>query len=294
MRAGLAQPTAEQKGRRADLPDAMRAKMEAAFGADLSAVKLYESEAVADAGAEAVTRGNEIAFALGILDFTSFGGQALLGHEISHVVSQQRGEVAGGGFLNDHALEARADREGAMAAAGQQISMPTAALSSVSAAPAAGPMQAKKKSKAEKLAEERAEEGLYLDMLKKRRGERSNWDEYEGHGAAMLDDEEESHFAKLSNKHWKRLKKKTSNAEFYDEIGSTAKNNDYAGIPKWAMKWYDKHERKKSRWSGKKGWGTQEEYRMKQAVEAEKRRKLKEEEEQILGASRFDAEHIFI
>ena len=144
LRSGMAQPTPEQMGHRVDLPEAMRTKMENAFGADLSAVKLYESEAVANAGAEAITQGSSIAFAPGMLDFTSFGGQALLGHELSHVVSQARGEVTGGGFLNDHALEARADREGAMAATGQQIAMPTAAMSSVSAASAAGPMQAKK------------------------------------------------------------------------------------------------------------------------------------------------------
>ena len=145
LRAGAAKPTAAQKGHRVDLPDAMRTKMENAFGADLSAVKLYESEAVADAGANAVTQGSEIAFAPGMLDFSSYGGQALLGHELSHVVSQARGEVTGGGFLNDHALEARADREGAMAAAGQTVTAPTAAMSDVSAAPAAGPMQADKK-----------------------------------------------------------------------------------------------------------------------------------------------------
>ena len=144
LRAGAAAPTREQMGHRVDLPDAMREKMENAFGADLSAVKLYESAAVRDAGAEAVTQGSSIAFAPGMLDFTSYGGQALLGHEISHVVSQARGEVTGSGFLNDHALEARADREGAMAAAGQQIAAPTSAMSSVSAAPAAGPMQAMK------------------------------------------------------------------------------------------------------------------------------------------------------
>ena len=144
LRAGAAKPTREQMGHRVDLPDVMRAKMENAFGADLSAVKLYESETVADAGADAFAQGTNIAFAPGMLDFTSFGGQALLGHEISHVVSQQRGEVTGGGFLNDRALDARADREGALAAAGQQITAPTAAMSSVTAAPAAGPMQAKK------------------------------------------------------------------------------------------------------------------------------------------------------
>ena len=106
LRSGAAKPTQEQMGHRIDLPDAMRTKMENAFGADLSAVKLYESQAVADAGANAVAQGANIAFAPGMLDFTSYGGQALLGHEISHVVSRARGEVTGGGFLNDPALDA--------------------------------------------------------------------------------------------------------------------------------------------------------------------------------------------
>ena len=90
LRSGTAMPTPGQKGRQVSLPDAMRAKMENAFGADLSAVKLYESQAVADAGAHAVTQGSEIAFAPGMMDFSSRGGQALLGHEISHVVSQAK------------------------------------------------------------------------------------------------------------------------------------------------------------------------------------------------------------
>ena len=148
LRTGAVQPTSELLGRPVDLPGAIRAKMEASFGADLSAVKLYESQAVADAGAEAVAQGSRIAFAPGALDFASASGQALLGHELSHVVSQARGEVAGSGFLNDAALEARADREGAMAAAGEQVyaGPVTTALSSASAAPAAGPMQASKES----------------------------------------------------------------------------------------------------------------------------------------------------
>ena len=147
LRSGAAIPSPEQMGHRVDLPDAMRTKMENAFGADLSAVKLYESQAVADVGSQAITQGADIAFAPGLLDFSSFGGQALLGHELSHVVSQARGEVTGGGFLQDASLEARADREGAMAAAGEPVYMPTASLSPVSAADAAGPMQAKLKPK---------------------------------------------------------------------------------------------------------------------------------------------------
>ncbi len=177
LRAGLAKPTQEQMGRRVDLPDAMRAKMENAFGADLSAVKLYESEAVADAGANAIAQGSNIAFAPGMLDFTSYGGQALLGHEISHVVSQQRGEVTGSGFLNDHALEARADREGAMAAAGQQIAMPTATMSSASAAPAAGPMQADKK--ANKIAKHQQRQADAYDQMIAARAAGKDYSSYE-------------------------------------------------------------------------------------------------------------------
>ena len=146
---GGAMPTAEQLGHRVDLPGAIQAKMEAAFGADFSGVELYESQTVADAGAQAMTMGNKIGFAPGALDFSSGAGQALLGHELSHVVSQARGEVSGRGFLDDRALEARADREGALAAAGESVyAGPVTPISTTSTAlSAAGPMQAKKKPK---------------------------------------------------------------------------------------------------------------------------------------------------
>ena len=137
----------ENLGHQVDMPVVMREKMEGAFGMDLSGVKLYENKAVGKAGAEAVTQGSDIAFAPGKMDFTSTHGQALLGHEISHVASQARGEVPGSGLVNDPALEARADREGLMAARGESVSPgfggASAALSNASAASAAGPMQAK-------------------------------------------------------------------------------------------------------------------------------------------------------
>ena len=153
---GGAMPTREQLGHRVDLPEAIRSKMETSFGMDFSAVELYESPVVGQAGAEAVAMGSRIGFAPGALDFTSSGGQALLGHELSHVASQARGEVSGSGFLQNQSLEARADREGALAAAGESaysgpvtpISMGSTALS------AAGPMQAKKPGKKEKGAQE--------------------------------------------------------------------------------------------------------------------------------------------
>ena len=123
------------------MPTVMREKMEGAFGMDLSSVKLYENKAVGEAGAEAVTKGSNITFAPGKLDFSSSKGQELLGHEMSHVASQARGEVRGSGFLNDSALEAKADTEGFKAARGESVA--SGALSNASAVSAAGPMQAK-------------------------------------------------------------------------------------------------------------------------------------------------------
>ena len=136
-----------QMGHQVGMPEVMREKMENSFGMDLSSVKLYENKAVGDAGAEAVAQGSKISFAPGKLDFSSTSGQELLGHEISHVASQARGEVQRSGFVNDAALEARADKEGSMAARGERITAgyggATAPLSSASAASAAAPMQAK-------------------------------------------------------------------------------------------------------------------------------------------------------
>ena len=146
LMTGRARPTAAQKGRSIDLDAAIKAKMENAFG-DLSNLKLYESPTVGQAGAEAMAMGNEIAFAPGMTDFTSRSGQERLGHELSHVMSQRSGQVRGTGFLTNAFLEAKADREGAMAAAGEQVytGPVTHVLSDAAPSPAAaGPMQAKR------------------------------------------------------------------------------------------------------------------------------------------------------
>ena len=144
----------ENMGHRVDMPTVMREKMEDSFGMDLSGVKLYENKAVGKAGAEAVAQGSNIAFAPGKLDFSSTHGQELLGHEISHVASQAKGEVKGSGLVNDSALEARADREGARATRGESVTSgfggAATPLSSSSAASAAGPMQAKSGKKKKK------------------------------------------------------------------------------------------------------------------------------------------------
>ena len=163
----------ENPGHRVDMPTVMREKMEDSFGMDLTAVKLYENKAVGEAGAEAVAQGSNIAFAPGKLDFSSTHGQELLGHEISHVASQAKGEVKGSGLVNDSALEARADREGMMAAHGMSVTSgyggASAALSSSSAASAAGPMQAKSGRKKKKTPEEFADNYMRRQDKKNRR-----------------------------------------------------------------------------------------------------------------------------
>ena len=142
MRSMLMGKAMEDRSHRIDLPDAMREKMESAFGMNFGKVNLYESESVADAGAQAIARGGNIAFAPGKADFNSLSGQSLLGHELSHIAAQARGEVTGSGFLNNGALEARADREGAMAAQGEQV-YDGPVMDAPSFAGASAPMQAK-------------------------------------------------------------------------------------------------------------------------------------------------------
>ena len=250
LQSGAIKPGTAELGRRVDLPEAVRAKMEASFGANLSAVRLYESEAVADAGAKAVTQGNNIAFAPGKLDFVSSGGRALLGHELSHVVTQQRGEVTGGGFLNDRALEARADREGAMAARGESVYGGAAApLTTASAAPAAGPMQAMKDKESAELNElETMRDQNRPDGLNPLLGD-----------AKPFGPKQEKRFQKLNTKAWKERQKSMTNGSFYDLLESSLASdptNERGDIPKYAVKWYQKHKKKGSRKSGKKGWGT--------------------------------------
>ena len=114
------------------------------------------------AGAEAIAQGNEIAFAPGKANFSARSGQERLGHELSHVMSKRSGQVRGSGFLNNAALEARADREGAMAAAGQLVytGPVTHAISDASPSPfAAGAMQAKRRDADAKQVKQMQKEG---------------------------------------------------------------------------------------------------------------------------------------
>jgi hypothetical protein len=105
------------------LPSPLRSRMEGSFNADLSGIRLYESPSVSRHGFEAVAQGGTIGFAPGHFRPETASGRSVIGHEISHVVSQARGESsgAGGRLLHSSMLEHRADRQGARAASGLSV-----------------------------------------------------------------------------------------------------------------------------------------------------------------------------
>lgn len=108
-----------------------QAKMEQAFGADFSSVRLVaNSPTPAALGAEAFAQGEEIHFAPGRWNDGSEESHALLGHELTHVIQQRQGRVqagpqtkrgALGGVNDDGGLETEADVAGARAARGQAV-----------------------------------------------------------------------------------------------------------------------------------------------------------------------------
>jgi len=110
------------------MPADVQARMEHAFGADFSAVRIHEGQHAPSIGALAYTQGTDIHFAPGAYDPGSQRGQSLLGHELTHVVQQAQGRVqstgqAKGAAVNDDpALEREADDMGAQAARGERVS----------------------------------------------------------------------------------------------------------------------------------------------------------------------------
>ncbi|MBL8621186.1 MAG: DUF4157 domain-containing protein [Myxococcales bacterium] len=110
------------------LPDVLRATMEAAFATDFTAVRVHtDSPTVAALGARAYASGDDLHFAPGHYAPGTGGGDALIGHELAHVVQQRAGRVAGAStgagvaFNLDPGLEAEADDWGARAARGERV-----------------------------------------------------------------------------------------------------------------------------------------------------------------------------
>ena len=115
-----------QKSGGLPLPDDVRSKMETAFSADFSDVRVHIGREASSLGAIAYTWGTNIHFAPGQYNPHTLQGQKLLGHELWHVLQQKSGRVKnpfGGGVavVQDHALEAEADRMGIKAALTQVV-----------------------------------------------------------------------------------------------------------------------------------------------------------------------------
>ena len=112
-----------------NLPEPVLAKMQTAFNADLSDVKIHTDGQAEKLGSQAFASGNNLHFAQGKYDPESQSGQALIGHELTHVVQQQQGRVnipkiPGEGnsiVVQDQALEAEADVLGNKAAASSDV-----------------------------------------------------------------------------------------------------------------------------------------------------------------------------
>lgn len=110
-----------------NLPDRIRTKMERAFGSDFSDVEVHRNSTTAERlNAIAYTRDEEIYFAPGYHPYTS-QGQEYLGHELAHVVQQQRGDVKtthhelGYKVSLNSRLEREADAAASKAVSGQQV-----------------------------------------------------------------------------------------------------------------------------------------------------------------------------
>jgi hypothetical protein len=108
------------------LPAPVQAKMEDAMGADFGAVRVHVDDGPARLGAAAYASGSDLHFAPGTYDPSSQAGQALIGHELVHVVQQRAGRTAmpqgkDARIDRDAGLEAEADALGAAAAAGERV-----------------------------------------------------------------------------------------------------------------------------------------------------------------------------
>lgn len=117
------------------LPAGVRGKMEASFGTDFSAVRVHEGAQAQQLGALAYAQGTDVHFAPGQYQPESQGGQALIGHELAHVVQQGAGRVAapvqgkGAPVVADQGLEDEADRAGQAAARGEPARVSGGAVS---------------------------------------------------------------------------------------------------------------------------------------------------------------------
>ena len=138
------------------IPAPVLGRMERSFGADFSGVRVVEAPGLEELGVDAAAHGDLLGFAPGRFAPESREGQALLGHELAHVVQQTMGApfplTGGAPIVEDRGLELQADRAGERAAAGLPAASELAPMTP-GPAPAEGAIQMKKAAKGAKAPE---------------------------------------------------------------------------------------------------------------------------------------------
>lgn len=123
---GAPEPLTSTTSAGSPLPSGVQRKMESSFGADFSGVRVHEGPQASEMGAVAYAQGSDLHFAPGQFNPGTQAGDALIGHELTHVQQQRAGRVSspqgkGAPIVADHALEAEADRAGDRAARGEPV-----------------------------------------------------------------------------------------------------------------------------------------------------------------------------
>jgi len=120
--SGKKKASNEMMGHKTNLAPSIQAKMSKAFGMDFSNLAIFSSDYMAETGASGMAQGNKVVLSSDI-NLNTLSGQAVLGHELSHIHAQSLGIGLGNaGLYNNAALEQQADMEGMMAAKGMSIS----------------------------------------------------------------------------------------------------------------------------------------------------------------------------
>ena len=119
--AGKRRADSSMMGHSQNLAPSIAAKMSRAFGMDLTGMQVYQSDAMKGTGMRGMAQGNKVVLSSEV-NLNTTAGQAVLGHEISHIHAQSQGIGMGhSGLYENAALEHQADTEGLLAAQGRSI-----------------------------------------------------------------------------------------------------------------------------------------------------------------------------
>ena len=129
------------------LPEGVRGRFEKRFGADFGDVRVHRESTIPPSPLHAFTRGAHLHFAPTRYRPDTPAGDALIGHELAHVLQQREGRVTGDGgkhaeWNSSPDLEREARSMGDRAAAGEPLAAASSAASKPQAAAATPPAQA--------------------------------------------------------------------------------------------------------------------------------------------------------